>query len=67
MESGERAIREVHTTWIDAVNAGDVVTLLTLLIDDVVFLNSALIALIGVHVHVNVRSSCLYGVCVLGA
>jgi uncharacterized protein (TIGR02246 family) len=35
----EREIREVHTTWIDAVNAGDLVRLLTLMSDDVVFLN----------------------------
>lgn len=34
----ERAIREVHSTWIDAVNAGDLVRLLTLVADDVVFL-----------------------------
>ena len=37
--SDERAIREVHTTWIDAVNAGDLAHLLTLMADDVVFLN----------------------------
>jgi uncharacterized protein (TIGR02246 family) len=35
----ERAIREVHSTWIDAVNAGDLVRLLSLMADDVVFLN----------------------------
>src|SRR5437763_11598850 len=35
----ERAIREVHATWIDAVNAGDLVRLLSLMADDVVFLN----------------------------
>src|SRR3954468_6335492 len=35
----ERSIREVHTTWIDAVNAGDLVRLLSLMADDVVFLN----------------------------
>ena len=39
MQPDERAIREVHTTWIDAVNAGDLVTLLTLMTDDVVFLS----------------------------
>ncbi|MEX3693110.1 SgcJ/EcaC family oxidoreductase [Paraburkholderia sp. BR14263] len=39
MGSDERAIREMHTTWIDAVNAGDLVRLLTLMADDVVFLN----------------------------
>jgi uncharacterized protein (TIGR02246 family) len=39
MGSDERAIREVHTTWIDAVNAGDLVRLLSLMADDVVFLN----------------------------
>jgi uncharacterized protein (TIGR02246 family) len=39
MEPDERAIREVHSTWIDAVNAGDLVRLLTLMADDVVFLN----------------------------
>jgi uncharacterized protein (TIGR02246 family) len=39
MGSEERAVRQVHTTWIDAVNAGDLVRLLTLVADDVVFLN----------------------------
>jgi uncharacterized protein (TIGR02246 family) len=39
MASDERAIREVHTTWIDAVNAGDLDRLLALMADDVVFLN----------------------------
>ena len=39
MESDEREIREVHSTWIRAVNAGDLVRLLTLMADDVVFLN----------------------------
>jgi len=39
MGSDERAIREVHTTWIDAVNSGDLVRLLSLMTDDVVFLN----------------------------
>jgi uncharacterized protein (TIGR02246 family) len=35
----EAAIREVHSSWIDAVNAGDLARLLTLMTDDVVFLN----------------------------
>jgi uncharacterized protein (TIGR02246 family) len=39
MGPDERAIREAHSTWIDAVNAGDLVRLLTLMADDVVFLN----------------------------
>ena len=39
MGPDERAIREMHTTWIDAVNAGDLVCLLSLMSDDVVFLN----------------------------
>src|SRR6478609_10527469 len=39
MGSDERAIREVHSTWIDAVNAGDLARLLSLMSDDVVFLN----------------------------
>ncbi len=39
MEFDERAIREVHTTWIDAVNAGDLARLFTLMADDVVFLS----------------------------
>ena len=39
MESGERAIRELHATWIDALNAGDLARLLSLMADDVVFLN----------------------------
>jgi uncharacterized protein (TIGR02246 family) len=37
--SDERAIREVHSIWINAVNAGDLVRLLTLMTDDAVFLN----------------------------
>lgn len=39
MGPDERAIRAVHSVWIDAVNAGDLVCLLTLMTDDVVFLN----------------------------
>ncbi len=39
MTSAEQAIRELHSTWIDAVNAGDLTRLLTLVADDVVFLN----------------------------
>jgi uncharacterized protein (TIGR02246 family) len=39
MGPDERAIREVHSTWIAAVNAGDLVGLLSLMADDVVFLN----------------------------
>ena len=39
MGSDERAIREVHATWIDAVNVGDLAQLLGLMTDDVVFLN----------------------------
>ena len=39
MAPDERAIRAVHSTWIDAVNAGDLVSLLGLMADDVVFLN----------------------------
>lgn len=39
MGSDEREIRELHSTWIRAVNAGDLVRLLALMADDVVFLN----------------------------
>jgi uncharacterized protein (TIGR02246 family) len=39
MGRDERAIREVHTTWINAVNAGDLDRLLPLMADNVVFLN----------------------------
>jgi uncharacterized protein (TIGR02246 family) len=39
MRSDEQAIREVHSTWIDAVNAGDLARLLVMTTDDVVFLN----------------------------
>jgi uncharacterized protein (TIGR02246 family) len=39
MGADERQIREVHSTWIDAVNAGDLTRLLTLVADDVMFLN----------------------------
>jgi uncharacterized protein (TIGR02246 family) len=35
----EQALRALHSTWIDAVNAGDLVRLLGLMADDVVFLN----------------------------
>jgi uncharacterized protein (TIGR02246 family) len=41
MGPDERAIREVHATWIDAVNAGDLDCLLSLMTNDVVFLNPA--------------------------
>jgi uncharacterized protein (TIGR02246 family) len=39
VEAGEQAIREMHTTWIAAVNAGDLASLLGLMADDAVFLN----------------------------
>jgi uncharacterized protein (TIGR02246 family) len=39
MGPDEREIRELHSTWIDAVNAGNLIRLLTLMADDVVFLN----------------------------
>jgi uncharacterized protein (TIGR02246 family) len=39
MGSDERAVRDAHSAWIDAVNAGDLVGLLALMTDDVVFLN----------------------------
>src|SRR5512142_716866 len=39
MGPDERAIHAVHSTWITAVNAGDLARLLTLVADDVVFLN----------------------------
>jgi uncharacterized protein (TIGR02246 family) len=38
MSPEEQEIRQVHSTWIRAVNAGDVARLLTLMTDDVVFL-----------------------------
>jgi uncharacterized protein (TIGR02246 family) len=38
MGPDERAIRELHATWIAAVNAGDLGYLLSLMADDVVFL-----------------------------
>ena len=39
MNPDEQAIREVHSTWIAAVNAGDLGCLLSMMSDDVVFLN----------------------------
>lgn len=39
MSPEEQNIRQVHSTWIHAVNAGDVARLLTLMTDDVVFLS----------------------------
>ena len=37
MGPDERAVREAHSTWIAAVNAGDIACLLGLVTDDVVF------------------------------
>src|SRR4051812_47900512 len=42
MNPDEQALRELHSTWIDAVNAGDLARLLTLMADDVVFLSPGL-------------------------
>lgn len=39
MEPEEQRIREVHAAWIGAVNAGDLVRLLSLMTDDVVFVS----------------------------
>lgn len=39
MGSDERAIRDLHTAWIDAVKAGELECLLNLMADDVVFLS----------------------------
>ncbi len=39
MNSEERAVRQVHASWIDAVNAGDLEYLLSQMAGDVVFLN----------------------------
>jgi uncharacterized protein (TIGR02246 family) len=39
MRSDKQEIQEVHSIWIDAVNGGDLVRLLTLMTEDVVFLN----------------------------
>jgi uncharacterized protein (TIGR02246 family) len=38
MVSDERAIRELHSTWINAVNAGDLAVLLRSMTDDVIFI-----------------------------
>ncbi len=39
MDPEERSIREVHLTWIDAVNAGDLDRLLAMMADDAVLLS----------------------------
>jgi uncharacterized protein (TIGR02246 family) len=39
MGSDEQAIRQVHSSWINAVNAGNLAHLLTLMTGDVLFLN----------------------------
>ncbi|WP_035604811.1 SgcJ/EcaC family oxidoreductase [Haloferula sp. BvORR071] len=39
MNPEERKIRELHSSWIDAVNAGDLASLLTWITDDLVLLN----------------------------
>lgn len=38
MAPDEREIRELHSTWISAVNSGDLIRLVTLMTDDAVFL-----------------------------
>ena len=38
MRSDEQAIREAHSTWIDAINAGDLAPLLPMTTDDVVLI-----------------------------
>jgi uncharacterized protein (TIGR02246 family) len=38
MRSDEQTIREVHSTWIDAVNSGDLARLLVMMTADAVFL-----------------------------
>lgn len=38
MSTDEQALRELHVTWMDAVNAGDVARLLPLMTDDVVLM-----------------------------
>ena len=38
MDPNERQIREVHSAWIGAVNAGELARLLPLMTDDVVFM-----------------------------
>ena len=39
MTSDQQAIHDVHTTWIAAVNAGDLDKLMTMMADDVVYLS----------------------------
>jgi len=39
MHPDEQAIRDVHATWIAAVNAGDLAELQALMTDDAVFMN----------------------------
>lgn len=38
MGADDEEVREVHSTWINAVNAGDLGCLITLMADDAVFL-----------------------------
>jgi uncharacterized protein (TIGR02246 family) len=39
METYEQLVRKTHATWIGAVNAGDLLQLLSLMTDDVVFVS----------------------------
>lgn len=39
MGNNDSTIREVHSSWIDAANAGDLARLLALMADDAVFLS----------------------------
>jgi uncharacterized protein (TIGR02246 family) len=39
VNADERQVRETHAAWIDAVNAGDLARLLTMVTDDLVLIN----------------------------
>lgn len=39
MTHDEREVRQAHSTWVNAVNAGDLVRLMASMTDDAVFLN----------------------------
>jgi uncharacterized protein (TIGR02246 family) len=39
MEPDERAIREAHSTWVDAASSGDLDRLIAIMADDCLFLN----------------------------
>jgi uncharacterized protein (TIGR02246 family) len=57
MSSDQQQVRELHSTWIDAVNAANLDCLLSLMTDDAVFLNPGRAPLDGAGFSANFSSA----------